>query len=472
MEFRVNIIKFILITIFIFLLPILSYADIAVGGYEDEQSKTHSLLLVSHNNINQWSAVNDVHGVPDTLKPLYSSAVHCAGNNCIIGGSGNGFDTAIPYLVTSNDNGYSWFYPHSISGLSPSAFEFDMTATHCSGNHCMAAGSYHEFATCNIPLFLASQDSGQTWSTANMKNMPWIKRDCVVPKFIQCENDFCIAGGTYVRDFGKSSMTSLFITNDQGKSWTFIDNKKITNLPSDLKNSYLYNGNCHTNACTVVGSNSTHDNHVNKYPLILTSQNSGKTWTYVANPKDLPVNKEVIYNLIDCVGNVCIASGVSTDTDTYTSTPFLTRSQDRLNWTVVNLKNITSFPYQSDYDFLDFTAINCSEKSCIVAGSHRKDPYTSELFFLITEDFGKTWQYSNAISGIPSSNNIVYGTIYSIKCTNGECVAAGSYNINDKSSPLPLLLTSIDHGLTWQYIANINNLPKIKKGAIYNYSLN
>lgn len=463
-----------MIIIFFFSLPVLSYATmndalhVAVGSYE--YSSFYPLILVKQNEDWRRLSPNDISGVPPTLDPYLTSAVHCSGNNCVIGGTS--LDDSVPYLIISNDHGSSWAYPRSITGISATAFHIGLYAMHCIGNDCMAAGSYHEVWTCDIPLFLASNNGGQSWSTARLKNLPIIKNDCVKPKFIECQNDFCIAAGDYIRNFPQTKMVSLFVTNDKGKTWTFIDSKKINKLPVDFRNGYLESVNCQGKFCTVVGHHSKKDPFGEYFPLILTSKDSGNNWEYVTNPKDIPVNKEVSYRLIDCVGNACVVAGKSTND--HISRPFIITSPDRINWTMVKFDTIGNLPRRFDYDFLDLTALHCNEHACIIGGNHRMDPdlNTSDLFFLVSKDHGQSWQYTNDVISMPiATDSDVHGGVYNIKCTNAECFAAGNYDIGNPDSGgsyHSTLLTSSDYGLSWQLITNIKDLPLMRSSVLYN----
>ena len=425
--------------------------QVAVGSYDDLNSNTKPLVAV---NLKMgWTAIEKISGMPASLKPLFALTAHCSGNHCIIGGGGV-FDNTIPYLAVSQDEGNTWFYP-TIIGFSTAAFNTEIKSTYCIGAQCMAVGSYHEYKTCNIPLFLSSQDSGLSWKSVAVNKLPRIKLDCVEPKFISCGNGFCVVAGNYVRDFGTYAMLSLFLSFDEGKSWKYIDSKEIANLPSGFKNSDLVAGNCVGNACTLMGSYNKHNDYTHRYPLILTSKDAGRSWTFVENPKNLPENIDVRYTYIDCSEERCVATGVSTDHNI--SQSFIVFSTDRLTWQKVDLNNILN------YEVSEFSALKCTENTCIVATSSRK-PDLTEFFFLTSDDRGVTWQRVENVNGIPNQNAKNLGMIYNIQCENKTCFAAGYYLENYQA--IPLLLSSNDAGQSWQFVPNLN-MPKFKEGVFY-----
>jgi len=449
----------------LFSLPI--YAAIAVGGYEDEQGNDFPLLLVNSDNSDKWIAIDTITNLPSTLKPIHATTVHCSDKNCIAGGKGV-VDMDFPYLIVSNDNGKQWFYP-TITGFPKNSYDFSVDATHCFGKQCMAAGLYQQKWACGVPMFLSSENSGQNWTVVNIKNIPFPKDNCITPQLIACGKDFCIAAGSYgyfLRRSGTDPMIALFLSNDQGKSWSFIDHNKIKNLPHDFDSSVLKAGNCNEDTCTVVGYHTQFHENVNYFPFILTSQDKGNTWNYSNSPKDIPVSKYSSYNLIDCVKNACVATGYAIDNDN-NDKPYIAISQDRLNWSSVRFEDIKNLPAHFEYDVIQFSALNCFDNACIISGYQKydADPYHTDLFFLISNDFGRTWRYSKNIIGIPTGGSTsVSSIIYSIKCNNSQCIAGGAYG---EYWYLPLLLSSNDNGLTWQYMPNIIFPSKIKKGVIY-----
>lgn len=438
----------------VFLFFSTSYAhQIAVGSYDDQQGSKPFVLV---NQENQWTTLDHIIGFPITLKPLYATTAHCSGENCLVGGGGV-FDMEVPYLIVSQDKGKAWFYP-AITGISPTGFEMSMNATYCTGNQCMVAGSYHEFSTCNIPLFLSSTNGGQSFKSSAIKNLPRIKLDCVDPSFIECGNDFCVSGGNYVRDYGSSSMLALFVSKDKGQSWNFIDSKAIANLPVGFKNGNLQAGNCQESACTLVGSYNKHNEYTNRYPLILTTQNSGKSWSFVS-AEGLPNNIEVGYKLIKCVGNSCVATGI--ETDHAVTQPFIVTSHDRIHWNRVPLEN--SFRY----DVLEFGGLDCSDKIFLIA-ANRRQPDSQEFFFLRSEDQGHTWQRQEIVSGIPYLQSNLFGAIYYLRCENQTCFAGGYFT--NQNGSFPLLLSSADSGMSWQFVDTFNHPSDMKGGVLYQMS--
>ena len=90
----------------------------------------------------------------------------CSGNTCIATGFYNDGTTNRPLLALSHDAGASWTYPSAITSTQlPVTFHSGILngGASCSGTTCIAIGYYND-GTVNRPLLALSEDGGFSWT--------------------------------------------------------------------------------------------------------------------------------------------------------------------------------------------------------------------------------------------------------------------------------------------------------------------
>jgi hypothetical protein len=185
--------------------------------------------------------------------------INCNQNNCIAVGqyqSAQGNQKKYPFLLSSQDAGHTWIYPLTIvTGLPP---DFQNVASfngaHCDMNNCIAVGMYQSstYAGQQIPLAATSNDGGKTWvySASITANLP---ADLSNGQFssVSCNRGDCTAKGQYQSEKAGIPYYPLIATShDSGKTWTY-PSSVISNLPADYNNDGIFSG-----------GNSSHNNFI------------------------------------------------------------------------------------------------------------------------------------------------------------------------------------------------------------------
>jgi hypothetical protein len=460
-------VKFVFILFIASFIPCLQAASfneyVIVGNYSDHVH-THPMILQSHTQGNQWSFIHDIAGIPSLLKPLYATKIYCDLDVCIVVGGGIQSDSTIPYIVIGDPQGSAWRFPTAINDIPENAFEIKLNLISCQNGNCVAGGSYHQYASCNYPLFLTSQDKGNHWSLVNISNLPYIKNDCVYPEAMTCQEQTCIAVGKHSKPFTWMSNDPLLLTSqNSGKNWSYLGNTRIRDLPLTIKNSDTHDVACEKNTCLVAGSYKKNDGTDYRYPMILISKDEGRTWAFLKNLPSIPVGQRAELQKISCYENHCAAAGIVAQEK---SSLLLLVSHDLgKSWSLV--KTLTAWP--TDAKLKSIVSLTCFEKGCILTGalhdtSDHAEPYDSRGFFLVTKSNASEWTFTQRVSGLPLTNSNI--SLYQTQCMKEVCYSVGAY---DKGySYYPLILKSIDGGYTWDAITEIEQLPSdFIKGVLY-----
>ncbi len=111
---------------------------------------------------------------------------------------------------------------------------------------------------------------------------------------------------------------------------------------------------------------------------------------------------------------------------------------------------------QGTYKHGRLNKVNCLEEFCLVFGTqnitNNQGQSETSSILLQTDNSGSTWQIISPLRNAPQ------GAIFSDgSCSDTVCVLIGKYFINDVS--LPLVARSPDRGVTWQVITRFKDLP-------------
>ena len=334
---------------------------------------------------------------------------------------------------------------------------------------------------------------------------------------ISCASDQIIAG---TLSYSNSSSQPIIIEKNTDGSW--IMNHQISELPADLTRGMLSSSSCSNNTCIAAGYYQKKTDDL--APLILISQNKGKTWVFVKQINGIPfyVNEVNIFN-VHCDNKICMAVG-QTKThaadDKKKDLPLLLISKDNgVSWVYSNggLVNLfsktggrlssvthsgTTWITSGYYNYYPFPWVRyyqaqllmvsqdsgnswkeinlngnpiippalgiledlkCSGNLCYIVGENG----TNIPLIARSNDNGANWMIIKNISGIPSS--VEFADLEKISCANDSCFASGS-DFNGSTKPF-LFMVSNDKGLSWSQINNIQNLPSdFERGEVKNIS--
>ena len=356
-------------------------------------------------------------------------------------------------------------------------FPLNVTAT--SPLPIIAAGSYSvEPSPFLYPLLATSANGGATWTYTIDSDTPMVPAGYYsqgVFNGSSCADKNCIAVGSYQTTTTNNPTYPLLASSKNGGStWAYtIDSLTAPSVPANytLSGSFL-SASCADLHCIAAGSYQTNAVNNPTYPLLASSTNGGKTWTFSidSSTPGLPADyysgvligaATGVFASATCNGLTCIAAG-SYQNQSMNTYPFLANSKNGgTTWSFP----ITSATIPSDYYGSGIIySVNCTDQNCIAVGSYKTNATNNPTYPLIakSDNGGVTWRYTLDEQSTPSvppdyGNNASFG---STSCTKLNCIAAGYY-INSQSYQYPMLATSVNGGDTWTYSIDSQTNPSV-----------
>ncbi|MFI4919073.1 MAG: hypothetical protein ACHP65_05920, partial [Legionellales bacterium] len=263
-----------------------------------------------------------------------------------------------PLIASSKDGGNTWSYTLDSATATSVPADFNsggsFNSVSCSGQTCVAAGSYSNGSSVQYPLIASSKDGGNTWSytldSVTATSVPANFNNGGNFNNVSCSGLACIAAGAYSNNAGVQ-YPLIASSKDGGNTWTYtLDNATATSVPADFNNSGNFNSaSCGGQVCVAAGSYSNNTGVQVEYPLIASSQDGGNTWSYTLDsttatsvPADFnPNSSSGQFNSASCTGLACIAAG-SYSNGSSVQYPLIASSKDGGNtWTyTLNSANV------------------------------------------------------------------------------------------------------------------------------------
>lgn len=427
--------------------------------------------------------------------------------NMIAVGSYSTLSTGYPLLASSSDGGSHWEYQidnnivQSVTdygnqdSFSPSPF-----SASCAEGHCVFAGSYLSTSDSNgYPVIANRLTNKSDWlyvlySATDPSTPPPSSINSLINSVSCTGKTTCIAAGQ--QNTGASTggtppnFAPLIATSsDAGQTWgyTFDANTVRSVIPQYWDYGFVgkASASCFDNNCIVVGNYfGTTPAPFTTYPMLLSSNDKGLTWTSPINGTNISSyisnfnnggNTFTSYEGASCFGLTCAAAGkYVTNSDSYIY-PLLVLSKDGgTTWDakITSLTPALPDDYLTFANYQVFNSVSCSGQACVAGGQYLSKSPCSLQFPLLaaSTDGGNTWSYqitSNIDSEI--SDYADGGGFNSVSCTGLLCVAVGQYTSED-TYQYPLLATSEDGGMTWKYrITSLtNNLPANATQGVFN----
>jgi hypothetical protein len=281
---------------------------LAGGNYTNTTALTRPLLARSNDGGNTWTYPTTIQSnLPGTFSNQGNIfGTGCSGTFCIAAGS---YQTAMlvttPLLTQSTDNGVTWNYISDVPSDYSGNGVFNDAA--CSSSHCMAVGRYTSNAIGNPqkPMLAVTANGGASWSYVAL--LPGDFGNLGTYSGISCSGNICIAAGSYF--IAGITKTLLSITTDGGATWSLVAQV----LPSDFQSGQYFGASCSGNTCIAVGRYRT--TGAANFPLIEQSTDGGVTWsapsTVVSNLPALPGGSVPFFENASCLSasQFCIAAG-------------------------------------------------------------------------------------------------------------------------------------------------------------------
>ena len=393
-----------------------------VGQYSDSTNTNYPVLAISSDAGSTWAyKIQKGVGLPTDYNGFgIINSISCESNNCIIGGSySDTNNSSYPMLAMSSDAGLTWTYKIQKNMPLPNDYSYGgfFNGTSCNGTICLAGGGYIDSNNTYYPLLAVSSDSGVTWTYKIQKGSTPPSGYINNAQFFStsCTGDSCVASGSYTST-SNINFPLLSASTDGGATWTYKIQKNM-GLPTDFSNNgSLVSASCIANHCSVAGSYADSNNI--QYPLLASSSDGGITWVYkIEKGLSLPTdfNNNAGFRTLSCNGNSCVASGGYDDNNS-NSYPLLALSTDNGNtWSYKIQKNgglPTDFSNNGS-----FNSASCTSTLCI-AGGYTVDSNNIQYPLLASSsDSGTTWVYKikNNLQPLPvdfSTNAIFNSTSY------------------------------------------------------------
>ncbi len=288
------------------------------GWYTNTSSNALPLLAYSADNGGTWtypslSLPGDYVGHAE----LYESS--CSGNICMSSGSYNNGISQLPLAYTSFDEGETWsltFDSLSPAGLIPGDWNYgndgDINSVSCNEFACAVSGGYYNGSP--IP-YLAVAVFSDEYPCTNSSNCNWVlgvdsttnlpSDDANYAAFsdVACSQTTCVAVGAYHSSIDGNvyplvgiydlELGTVSYTLDQSSINATID---ANDTPPDFylsghAHTTLTQVNCSLAFCVASGVySSEEDSGTTTYPFVVTSRDSGHTWSYTidGDPSTLP----------------------------------------------------------------------------------------------------------------------------------------------------------------------------------------
>lgn len=261
-----------------------STACIVVGTYTG--STNYPLIARGTNHGTQWAnSVTGSFPLPADYSTLSNfPGAAASGTNFVAAGSYYPTSGDVkPLVLSSSDNGITWRLAlTSTTPVPPPGLTAgQLQAVSCSGSVCVAVGTFSSGAS--YPLAATSSNAGRTWSYTINATTPQLPSDFFAGDNnyfygVSCSGNICIAAGSYLKD-STTSAPLLAASSDGGKTWTYRINSTYPVLVGDtMDNGYFNTASCQGTYCMAAGGYQSTSG--TSYPLLAVSSDGGVTWTY------------------------------------------------------------------------------------------------------------------------------------------------------------------------------------------------
>lgn len=260
-----------------------------------------------------------------------------------------------------------------------------------------------------------------------------------------------IAVGTFVSKLpGSQQIPLMAVSHSQGNKWAYFPT-----LPDGFIDRGKFDAvDCNDNYCVTVGS---YYDKTHALPLVAITSDRGHTWSYVSTqPPDYQKNVNYGSANTTCTSSFCIIVSSYTNINNK-HYPLLGISQDGKTWEYP--KSIISNLPKDQFNSGLFSEVSCNNRVCIAVGYYSNKQEKLHPLIAYSANQGKDWFYSQ----IPIELQDREGVLNNVKCTDKSCVTSGWFI--DKHKNKPLVLTSLDGGISWFY--SIKELTGAQEMQLY-----
>lgn len=300
----------------------------------------------------------------------------------------------------------------------------------------IAVGNYRNTSAIQTPLIFLSTDNGTSWSPETTTLPVDFTKDGLLTN-AACIGTTCFASGTYTQVITNINRPLIISSSNSGASWSSVP----APVPADFATSASFKAATCNSASTCVTVGIYFTGTIVK-ALILVSNDSGSSWSAI--PPTLPANFKSSANLtsVICSGITCITAGNYTNLSDVELPLLLVSNNNGVSWTSVVSPLPPGYAGLGGINFLTRTGSNV-----VAVGTFLHSSFTARPLILISSDLGGTW---TAVTPSLPSDFSSLGFLNAASCIGSICNAVGNYS--DGSVTKPLLLHSTDTGASWSAI--------------------
>ncbi len=341
----------------------------------------------------------------------------------------------IPVAYTSSDGGDTWSLSPSfnLGAALPLKSLFGVSCTGTPGTTCVGVGDALDGISVQSPLIYTTTDGGVTWSApieTPTLTYPGTANNGQLFS-VTCENSNCLTvGQAFVGAPGTQTQPLAYTSSDGGSTWSA---PKTFVLPQ--ARAGLSAVSCVADACAAVGFSSA---AVIPIPTAYTSTDRGNTWSQASTQPGGVGSGELLG--ISCVGRNCVAvGGAGNNPVAYTST------NNGVDWSSPIILPITT-------NLGTLYSVACVDTHCIAVGDQTVTiSSTTTPLGYISNDSGASWTPLAPGTFTPPSGQ-PEGSLFSVTCTDVNCIAVGVSQNAGGSISLPLAYKTTDGGTTWNLL--------------------
>lgn len=391
-------------------------------------STTLPLIGMSADDGQNWFVSKQLSGLPDSTDNLTFTASTWNGNSGIFVGSYKDKYSRQNHLFVVKNN-----FAQEITNLPKGFISGKLTDIACMENTCISVGHYHGSPKEYLPFSLISHNNGINW---NINDLSTLHPDDFVKgklESISCSMNNCVAIGNYLN---KNNVIRPYIirSQDNGKNWKW-DGTVLT-IPQTVENVALTQIKCEKGYCVATGSYTTFRQKHLSLPFLLVDDRTDSNWSFThLNSDGFTGATEIKMNKIFCFDKTCLVSG----TNRYNKTFLFSSENNGKTW--IEIKDATLNSNSS--------SLACTKEYCIAAGSDKGSlPNYGTLVIYQSEDAGKTW---TSIKNLPK---YYFPFLGAMQCVDKTCVIAGA-SVVPQGYMRPMLMVSHDKGGSWSAIEDI-----------------
>ena len=344
--------------------------------------------------------------------------------------------------------------PLDLSGGSLSGASFG------SSPYVVAVGGYN-INSQDYPFIVTSSNSGASWETTLDSTLALPTNYSAAGGFVSASfsgTNFVAVGGYYATTGGGTNQPLIATSSSStGDLWTYTFDGSY--MPAGYSGG-LSSASCTSSYCIAVGY-SNDGNTLISYPLIVSATNTGASWSIILGTSSSTAGLPSDYHS-NGVLDACFSGSTAFAVGSYSNSSYdiypliMTSTNSGDTWTsTLDSSNISSVlgPYYGQANLYGITCLSDTPTTCIAVGSYMSTSTTRYPFIVISTNSGSTW--SNSTLTLPSDYDSTSSgftnqqALLGITCSGSTCVAMGNYMSTNNSIVYPLIVTSTNSGGSW-----------------------